>query len=887
MKVANRRCIRHVSMENMKAARFRNAIAISAIALTTILFTVLFTVLMTLSDGYEQMNFRQIGSCSHAGIKFLTLEQFDEIKSDPLIKEYGMRQYVGLATKEPFHKNQVEVSYCDSNMAKWYYLNPSEGKLPSEGTNEIATDTEVLSLLGIKPEIGAKVKLTFMVENEEVTENFVLSGWWEADPVAPANHVLLSRSMAEEILSSVTLYGYDNATGKYALGIMFGSASHIEDNLKTVVERNGYSMEDRLAKNYISAGYNFGYLNTDVLDSVDWQAILAIIGILLLIILIGYLIIYNVFRISVAGSIRHYGLLKTIGTTGKQIKYMIRIEALTLSLVGIFFGLLIGYLLSVMLTPVVFSALTINELYNHAPSANPVIFVGSAIFSLVTVFLSVRKPGKMAAKVSPMEALRFTEGNAMRRKRKKGKHGASVCSMAFANLGRSRSRTAVTMVSMCLSLVLLNLTFIMANSFDIEEYIGDLLADFVVSDAGMMNGAAAGMEQFPVLSQEVVKAMNEQGNIAQAGKVYACKRAAYQFMTEERYISGYSTDNPEDVVRNIMELEPHKDGLVGDMIELYGMEPFCIDKLNVLTGDIAKLSEQAEDKNYIAVVCDTLEGAEEEISKLPFKIGDTITIRYGDKMGLIGVESGKIYEKKEDIPSTEGFVERPLQWHDVDYEVAAFVTVPSDMGLRYYGLGDRFLLDAGSFMKETGIDEAVHYLCNMKEGHVDEMEAFLSDYTKKEAPGIYYNSRQQQMDDFNDFYRMFLILGISLSMIIGLVGVLNFLNSIVTGILARRREFAVLQSVGMTGSQLKSMLITEGLFYAVGAVVLALLIFIVGSPIVSVGIKQIFPFLGYHFTVVPILVILPFFAVLGVIVPIAACKVTVKKSVVERLRETE
>lgn len=886
MKVANKRCIRHLSIENMKAARFRNAIAISAIALTTILFTVLFTVLMTLKDGYEQMNFRQIGTYSHADIKFLTLEQFNEIKSDPLIKEYGMRQLVGLATEEPFHKSQVEVSYCDSNTAKWNYLNPVEGKLPAEGTNEIATDREVLSLLGIKPEVGAEVTLTFTVENEKVTENFVLSGWWAADPVAPANHVLLSKSMAEEILSGVTLYGDDNYTGKYTLEIMFGSDSHIAENLKTVVERYGYTM-DFSADNYISASGNWGYMNMDVLESVDWQAVLTIVGILLLIIFIGYLIIYNVFRISVAGSVRHYGLLKTIGTTGKQIKRMIRIEAMALSVVGIFIGLLIGYLISVMLTPAVFTALTVNDAYDRTASASPIIFVGSSVFSLVTVFISVRKPGKMAAKVSPIEALRFTEGNDTRRKKKKGRNGASVFSMVLANLGRSRSRTAVTMVSMCLSLVLLNLTFIMANSFDIEEYIGDLVADFVVSDSAMVNGSVAGMERFPVLSQEVVKAIENQGNIAGAGKVYASKGAAYQFMTEERYMSQWSTDNPEDVVRNIMEYEPHRDGLVGDMIELYGMEPFCISKLNVLAGDTAKLSESTENKNYIAVVCDTIKGAEDDISKLPFKVGDTITIRYGDKMGFYGLESGEIYAAQEDIPSTEGFVDRPVKWHDVDYEVAALVTVPGDMNMRYYGLGGRFLLDAESFMKETGIDEAIHYLCNMKEGHVDEMEAFLSDYTENEAADIYYNSRQQQIDDFNDFYRTFLILGISLSFIIGLVGVLNFLNSIVTGIIARRREFAVLQSVGMTGGQLKGMLITEGLFYAVGSVMLALLIFLVGNPVVSVGIKQIFPFMGYHFTVVPILIILPVFAVLGVIVPMAAYRATVKRSVVERLRETE
>ena len=884
MKVENKKCIRHLSIENMKAARFRNAIAILAIALTTILFAVLFTVLMTILDGYEQTNFRQMGGYNHADIRFLTLEQFDDIKSDPLIKEYGMRQFVGVAVKEPFHKSQVEVSYCDSNTAKWYFLTPTEGTLPAEGTNEIATDTKVLSLLGIKPDLGVEFPRTFQVENEEVTKTFVLSGWWEADPVAPADHVLLSKSQTEEILSGVTLYGDDNYTGKYTLSIMFGSDFHITEKVETLVERYGYS-RDHDADNYLSAGVNWGYVNTDLLQSVGWEAVLTLAGLLLLIIIIGYLIIYNVFRIAVEGSIRYYGLLKTIGTTGRQIKRMIRMEAAALSVAGIPLGLLIGYLVSVMLTPAVCTALSIHKSYVQAVSANPVIFIGSAVFSLVTVFVSVRKPGKAAAKVSPIEALRFTEGNHTAGKKRKRKQGASVFWMAWANLSRSKSRTAVTLLSMCLSLVLLNLTFTMANSFDIEAYIGDLLADFVVSDVVMTDGRVWEMESPPVLSQDDLEAIGNQENIAESGRVYASIRHDYQFVTEEQYISRWSKDNPEDVAKASMKYEPHKDGLVGDMIELYGMEPFCISKLDVLSGDISKLSYTADDKKYIAVVCDSLEGVEDDITKSRLQVGDNVTIRYGDEMVFYGMESGEIYEKEEDVLSGEAYYYGAAKWHDVEYEVAALVTVPYNLGLEYYGLNERFLLDAKSFIAETGVDDPIRYLCNMEEGSVDKMEAFLADYTENGEKDIEYDSRQQQIDDFHDFYQMFLVSGISISFVIGLVGVLNFLNSIVTGIFARRREFAVLQSVGMTGRQLKGMLITEGLCYAVGSIFLALLIFTAGSPIIAEGIEQIFPFMSYHFTIMPIFVILPFFILIGILVPVASYRMAVKKSVVERIRE--
>ena len=80
---------------------------------------------------------------------------------------------------------------------------------------------------------------------------------------------------------------------------------------------------------------------------------------------------------------------------------------------------------------------------------------------------------------------------------------------------------------------------------------------------------------------------------------------------------------------------------------------------------------------------------------------------------------------------------------------------------------------------------------------------------------------------------MFLLLGGALSFIVGLVGVLNFFNAILTGIIARQRELAVLQAVGMTGRQLRAMLIWEGLLYALGAAGLALILTLTLGPVTS------------------------------------------------------
>lgn len=120
-----------------------------------------------------------------------------------------------------------------------------------------------------------------------------------------------------------------------------------------------------------------------------------------------------------------------------------------------------------------------------------------------------------------------------------------------------------------------------------------------------------------------------------------------------------------------------------------------------------------------------------------------------------------------------------------------------------------------------------------------------------------------------------------------MVGVLNFCNAILTGIMARHREFAVLQSVGMTGGQLKRMLVIEGLCYALGSIGVALMLFILTTPFLKNLLNDMFWFFTYRFTSMPILVAALIFSLLGILVPLVVYKYTAKKSIVERLREVE
>lgn len=483
IRVKNKKAVINLSKKSLLASRTRNLIAVAAIALTTLLFTALFTIALSINKGFQESNFRQVGGFSHGGFKYLTQEQFEEIKNDPLIKEWGLRRFLGMPEEVPFNKSHVELGYSDANQAHWMYCDPVEGRLPKEGTDEAATDTRVLQLLGVKPELGTKFTVSFVVDGHPTTQTFTLCGWWEYDEAVVANHILLPESRVNAVLEElgVTAPGNDGMTGTWNLDVMFSNAFHIEKNLEQILSDHGYQSDSPSdGDNYIAIGVNWGYSGAQLSDDIDFTTVSAIVVLLLLIIFTGYLIIYNVFQISVVNDIRFYGLLKTIGTTPRQLRRIIRRQAMLLSLVGIPVGLLLGWLVGGKLTPIVISRL--NGVSNVV-SANPLIFVISALFTLFTVWISCFKPARMAAKVSPIEAVRYTEGGKVGGKKRRKSKKVSVFSMAWANLGRSKGKTVVTVLSLSLALVLLIITVTFTKGFDMDKYLRDVVCDFQIADA--------------------------------------------------------------------------------------------------------------------------------------------------------------------------------------------------------------------------------------------------------------------------------------------------------------------------------------------------------------------------------------------------------------------
>ncbi|MBO1307068.1 ABC transporter permease [Enterococcus sp. 669A] len=878
MNVSNRKSVRQISMKSLWAAKGRNIIAILAIALTTILFTTLFTIALSINHSFQQGNFRQVGGYSHGGFKYVTEQQIDELKTDPLINEHGLRRFVGMPTEAPFNKAHVEVSYSDANQAKWMFIDPVEGHLPKEGTNEAATDLRVLNLLGVEPKIGQTFTLTFLVDGQETTETFTLSGWWNYDEAIIASHVLVPKSRTQEIFDKLQTEGKDGMTSFWVMDVMLDNGLNIEEKIDTILENHGYQGAERNQEDYIATGVNWGYTGSKALESVE--SIIGVIGLLLLIAVTGYLIIYNVFQIAVTGDIRFYGLLKTIGMTNRQIKRIIRMQAAVLSLIGIPFGLLIGYFIGVRLTPMIL--LRMNTSVTDAISASPGIFIVSALFSLATVLISCHRPGRLAAKVSPVEAVRYTDQTGKSKKLRKATKGASLSKMAWANLGRNRRKTIVTILSLSLSVMLLQVTATMVNGFDMDKYLRGVATDFLVADAGYFQvGDATDWNEGMAVAEEDIEEINSREGVTAGGRTYGHVTEAQQFVEEERYRSNYETFYDEDSLDKMVSNSDRLNGLLADRVQLYGMEKFVLDKLTILEGDIAELYTPGNRSIAAVYLVDDHNQPRQDSNWA--KLGDTVTVRHTQEWEYYNPDTGEIYENQPADDSDYG--KRAKSYQDIDYQVAAVVTIPSTLNYRYYG-SEEFVLNAQTFIEDTGSESIMHYAFDTTKAGNPGMESFLKNYTEVDRSQYDYESKATYVENFDSMRSMFLMLGGVLCGIIGIIGVLNYANALLSSILVRRQEFAMLQSIGMTGRQLKQMLIWEGLYYMLGSILFSLILFLAVDPLLSSSLGTLFWFYTYRFTIWPIAAVVPLFTVLGIVLPLISYRYVSKRSIVERLRQT-
>lgn len=829
----SKRMIRIMSWKSLKANRVRNGFVVMAIILTTVLFTSVTSMGANLVKSMEYAYMKQVGTTAHGGYKGISEAAFEQLAKHPDIVGIGKTKVLGVDEGLKQSGKILEVRYADEQWASFGFSTPTKGDLP-QAENEFATASWVLRQLDVPVEIGTEVDLSFQIGDRVFNDRFTVSGIWEADEfIAAVGMGLVSEAYYNRVIDQVEAHPNQlmkGLSGPIDASVMLRTSMGIEGNLARIAEESGVEITNR------QLAVNWAYTSSTLMD--DPANITPFVVVALLIFLSSYLLIYNIFYISIANNTRFYGLLKTIGMTPSQLKDMIRLQASMLSVVGIPVGLIVGAYAGNALTPLLLQG---SGLQNSVVTAvYPLSMLLSAVLSFVTVQASCRKPMKIASGISPIDATRYTGVETSGRKKEtKTTTASKLHRMALSNVFRNKKKAYVVMASLTISIVLFNFVYGMIAGFSPNHYVQSFIrGDFVIGDSSYMTHYTHFEE-----NDTVNEALLSQLSVAERiDRVYYTEMSAVYSETVDQNLRTYI----EKVGGDGSRAESARKAIADQSrtVQLYGLDPGW--------------NTYIESSALVKGTFDAKAFASGNAILVPEHSGYAI----GDKVGIsLGNGDTKQYTVMAIVE--EAYV------YDVKYSiVGAF----------------KAYLPSSAFKELVLEPKIMAAQLFAKPGFEHELEKEINQLTQKEAL-LDYRSKADYLEEYSQFIRMFTMVGYALAGIIGLIGILNFVNTMLTSVAARKMEFAMLESIGMTRKQLVQMLIYEGGVYA--ACILGLT-FTVGAVIVYYAVNAFggqMAHFTYTFKQMPWLNETIAVLLLTSVTAVGAYSISRKATIVERLRE--
>jgi putative ABC transport system permease protein len=573
-----------------------------------------------------------------------------------------------------------------------------------------------------------------------------------------------------------------------------------------------------------------------------------IMGILVAFVMfVGFLLIYNVLFVSVSKDVRFYGLLKTLGTTPRQLRRIVNGQVLRLCAVGLPIGLGLAALTSLALVPAFLTGFNAGVVI----SFSPLIYVGGAVFTLLTAYVSAFTSAKKAARVSPIEAIRYTgEGQVQVKARTSANETAKrFCTsylarlilkprgkpwrMAWRNVFRQRKQAAVVLLSLFLGVTVYMTVMTVVFGFDIDNEL----------DTWHTHDFAVTSRNFGALTEDMVRDMAAIPGVTQLNPttITAGQLPALAIPAIENAVPPRPAQTPFGSV--------------------YGIDTAT---LLLLDGD-TDMDIAAFERGEIVL----LESRALRLTRpdtIPGLAGNNL-LQVGDTVDILLGRSGEFLAKNVTVG---GHI----------YNLAHVSTVSG-------GYAPISLIMSNVFLQQHVQDLAADRIeINVAPGMDSQVNGLLTALVGQSGN---IRSRYEARQAMEDARVMMFVLGVGISAVLGVIGIFNFINVITVGLLVRRREFAALESVGMSRKQMRAMLRWEGAVYWMVTVATSL----TAGTAVAYGLFALLrsaspsQFPVFNYPVVAVLVAYVLIIAACSIVPEAAYKGMSKQTLVERLREAE
>ena len=847
MRNNNHKIVRKITTRALKANKSRNFFITAAVALTAFMLTTVFSVGTSIVETLRINPFRFEGTLTHMAFPLSDPSQLETLKTLDYVQNFGTMGWVAHA-HFPEGTN-IGMVFIDENIWQNFTTPTFSQVVGRHGTApyEVMLSRHKLDLMGFQdPYLGMDIPLQFTLigDSTPISKTFTLVAMY-------SEYVSTASNSSPPIFLSPAFAHYHPSPGENpdALGVQI-----LFTNQNRAIE-----YAQRLAQD-LGLSHNWqSHIHPAVLAAaaVNSQSTYLVMGfVIAFLMLTGFLLIYNVMYISVAKDIRFYGLLKTIGTTPRQLRRIVNGQVLWLYIIGLPIGQLFAAALSFVIVPSFFDAT-----HSIVISFSPVIFVGGAVFTLLTAWLGAYTSATKAGKASPIEALRYNPATHHIKVRHTA--GGNPRHMAFRNVFRERKRATIVLLSLFLGVSVFTITMTVANSLDSNAYVDALYDHDFTLGTHTMEG----------FSPQTIGEIAAIPGVATIHQDFLTLGVVAYNPSLARYVHYLSQDRLNNPMLNPIYYPNITQNGLGFMLR--GIDtPWFLD-----------WNSQQEN---------------------PFTPEETAAFIRGEMILVSDRLMRFVYDTSlEDIPYVippGSSWEIAIGLDEVDEPITTMVTIGGTVDAFRHPPGHFSFGTPSPDRHTTGTDlfisgEFLQQLLgeNLRTPMLHLNVASNTDSSVNHAlqallgSGVNITSRYEARAQVEAARRNLFMLGAGISAILGAISIFNFTNVISVGLLVRKKEFATLESIGMEKKQIRTMIRWEGTYYwgaalfmsATAGNAIALWLF---SLLQNSGEPQ-FATLRYPFW--PIIAVYATIIIICSITPEIAYKNTRKHSLVTRLREGE
>lgn len=810
---------------NMRHYKSKNILIGIAIILTTLLLF----VIPSIGKDMVEVNFAVINKIYptwHALYRNVDESTVMKLAAHHDVKTYGLRSDAGYMNLEDA---TVSMMYMDRTGMELYKVKLKEGQLPQK-ENDIVVSKGILEALGQNGKIGDTITVPYQILKDDGLDytkekEFRICGFL-ADNESSKEQKQYTSLVSEAFLKAEI--PVEQVKYRFLLqvnGQKGNTTADYTETIQNIARQFGISEDDmNINKEYLAANY------------VDPATIPVIVGIMLIVVLAGIITIYSVYYVSMNQRVREFGKLKAIGATKRQLRQIVLREGMGVALFAIPIGLLIGTVaVKVVLLQFVEHAKDSNVLVTEAYKVVAKgevqlyywwIYLLAIAVTLCTVYLSLMKPMRMAAKVSEIEAMRYQGGSKRQKSSRKGYQFLNIGRLTKRNLAENKKKSTITIVSMAVTGI-----FVM-------------MVATVLSCANPMESAKSS-----IVGQYEISPIVESGN----------------------------KEHPEYEWAEVQKNNPLNEGLKQQIEEIDGVER--VDVFTALKVSGGPFEEEIGTEFINGVPEEYAEELKKGITEgnvtyEELKSGDKVIldrallhwypdIKVGDKLKLNIHDGDNTFQK--------------------EIEVAAIGEYGT--GLTNYNC----LIMAKEGAEKLTINNSSSYFQVIADKDYDEaLEASLQAIVDGSGR-LQMRTWKNEYDTWENAIQMTRGACYAFIIILAAISIMNLINTMINSVHVRKKELGMMQAIGMSDRQLMKMLQLEGIFYTVGTLIISIGVgSLAGYPLFLYAKRTgMFDISTYHYPVTAAIIIILTLFVIQMLLAIFIAKSVRKDSLIERIRFSE